>query len=486
MCEDSPGGVSDSPRFLGATAVAAVFWVALLLGGSFVRLAVAQGTGLSSAPESGKGQEAPKPQAAPEDGDKAREGKPQPLESPLKAVGGVRIGFVPPPMEGTISLGVYDLRGRLVRALRTEADESGFGAGLNGFVLSWDGLNDAGVPVSTGKYRVKGVAVGDLEVSGEAYHGNDWMDAEGGVRPVVFRRIRLEGDNLEVIAADREGRWWRLSQPLPEGDLKVERFGEGASVSGALNLPDAGGQAGASGTSGASTTGSAPSVPSAVEEGPVSCAGRAGSVWVIEKGAREKVVVQKGADGSVLGRLSVGVGQPAPVGVAASPEREEVFLLENEGDWWRVRGLRRKKAAAKKGPSKEGDAGWETFFERNRWPCSKFVEVAARVGREKPFVAEKSVAVKTLANPLFAGASSGVSVGVGFDAEGSYLKTADGLVLRRLTETKQLLWAVLGRDAGQRALVLLQSDGTAVEEYWIRRPEMMMGFDAGEYPFNQK
>ena len=57
---------------------------------------------------------------------------------------GVRITFLPPPMEGTISLGVYSQDGKLVRTLKTEAEPKDFVIGLNGLITSWDGKSDGG------------------------------------------------------------------------------------------------------------------------------------------------------------------------------------------------------------------------------------------------------------------------------------------------------------------------------------------------------
>jgi len=110
---------------------------------------------------------------------------------------------------------------------------------------------------------------------------------------------------------------------------------------------------------------------------------------------------------------------------------------------------------------------WETFLEKNRWPAAQFQDVASRVGRTKPFVSEARVTVKTQPNPLFGDTAASVELTVGTDSDGSFLKTAEGLPLRRLTDTGRLRWAVLGHDLNQPELVLLQSDGAVVEEYPI-------------------
>lgn len=341
-----------------------------------------------------------------------------------------------------MSLGVYDSSGKKVRTLSVEATASQFTVGLNGLITHWDGKNDAGKTQQPGRYSVKGLAVGDLEITGEAYHANDWVVTEESPRPVAFHGIRYEGGILELIASDLDGQFWRVKESVAvQDDIPV--FAKS----------------------------SAPPAPSKT------CPGKDGSRWNIEKSLGECVVVQFDSQGEILRRLSIGAGQPLPIGIAASKEAEEVFLLEQDGERWRVRGLRRKTAAK---PAAGGPV-WETFFEKNRWPCGSFADAAARVGRSKPFVSEPSVTVQSQANPLLADGVADVALSVGSDGDGSFLQTADGLVLRRLTDTGKLRWAVIGKDPRQPGVVLLQSAGAVIEEYRILQPGMLMTFDAGEY-----
>jgi len=88
---------------------------------------------------------------------------PAPMASPtpslLKKIG-VKIQFIPPPMEGTISLGIYDDSGKLVRVLHKAATADEFVAALDGFITHWDGLDDAGKPLPPGHYNARGYMVG--------------------------------------------------------------------------------------------------------------------------------------------------------------------------------------------------------------------------------------------------------------------------------------------------------------------------------------
>jgi hypothetical protein len=390
------------------------------------------------------------------------------LPSPVAVPAGtVKITFLPPPLEGTLSLGVFDRAGKLVRTLKSEALPADFTVGLNGLITSWDGRDDAGRVLPPGKYRVRGFAVSDLEITGEEFHCNDWVESEDGPHPAVFERIRMDGDTLELTALDRANKRWRLLYSLAEGESKSEPVEREAAVSVAPQAPPAKPEAEA--------------VSALGGLGPKSCPGKDGTRWSIEKAAGETVVAQFDAQGEVLRRLSIGAGEPVPIGIAASLEREEVFLLEQAGERYRLRGLRRA------GPKEAGAApGWETFLEKNRWPSGRFSEVAGRLGRSKPFAPEAQILLKSQPNPLLGGRISDVQIAAGKDAAGSFLKTSDGLLLRRLTDTPLLLWVVLGRETRQPGVVLLQGDGAVVEEYRILQPEALMSFDAGEYQLPPK
>jgi hypothetical protein len=76
----------------------------------------------------------------------------------------VRINFVPPPLEGTISLGIYDAKGKLVRVLHQEADLNEFKIGADALMTQWDGKNDNGEDLPAGKYHARGYLVGSLKV----------------------------------------------------------------------------------------------------------------------------------------------------------------------------------------------------------------------------------------------------------------------------------------------------------------------------------
>jgi hypothetical protein len=104
----------------------------------------------------------PTPSAAP-----SATATPGPSEAPTPAptpTRSVRISFLPPPLEGTISLAIYDKSGKLVRVLVQEGDVEEFEVGADALVAKWDGKNDHDEDLPAGKYHARGYMVGRLKV----------------------------------------------------------------------------------------------------------------------------------------------------------------------------------------------------------------------------------------------------------------------------------------------------------------------------------
>ncbi|HEY9419100.1 MAG TPA: hypothetical protein VIP49_02830 [Candidatus Udaeobacter sp.] len=86
---------------------------------------------------------------------------PSPNISPTRSV---RISFVPPPLEGTISLGIYDSNSKLVRVLHQEARSNEFTIGADALVTQWDGKDDDGEDLPDGKYHARGYLISHFKV----------------------------------------------------------------------------------------------------------------------------------------------------------------------------------------------------------------------------------------------------------------------------------------------------------------------------------
>jgi len=84
-----------------------------------------------------------------------------PTSAPSRSV---RISFLPPPLDGTISLGIYDNAGKLVRVLHQQAPLDAFTVGADALITKWDGKDDDGQDLPAGKYHARGYLVGMIQV----------------------------------------------------------------------------------------------------------------------------------------------------------------------------------------------------------------------------------------------------------------------------------------------------------------------------------
>lgn len=143
-----------------------------------------------------------------------------PLQAGDAAERNVEVRFVPPGAEGTVSLGIYNASGKLVRVLCDEWPFDRFQVGRDALSAVWDGMDAAGRPVPAGAYSVRGFIVGDIKVSGEAYHFNDWIDEDDSPRIVhVGARQLLPGGDI-LLAARLAGGRGALVRYSPESDVR--------------------------------------------------------------------------------------------------------------------------------------------------------------------------------------------------------------------------------------------------------------------------
>ena len=117
-------------------------------------------------------QDSPGPTASP---------TPTPLPSAtISPARNVRLSFVPPPMDGTISFGIFDVNRKLVRVLHREAAVKDFTIAADALVTTWDGKNDAGEDLPPGRYRARGYLVAHFKIEDlgktATPPGNDGLD----------------------------------------------------------------------------------------------------------------------------------------------------------------------------------------------------------------------------------------------------------------------------------------------------------------------
>ena len=352
----------------------------------------------------------------------------------------IRISFVPPPLDGTISLGIYDAKGTLVRVLFREADINEFTIGNDALTTSWDGKNDAGENAPPGKYSAHGFIVGDLKIEGVGFFFNDWISSADAPRFSKIRSLKLSGENL-LLAVE-------LVPPGP-GHVLCDLADK------SLDLKD--------------------TDPPEESEATANAAGRNNTRWVIE----DAEVKQLSASGELLRRLPVLPDEPQPKAIAASTAQDRIFLFEENDGTQRVRGL--SLVATKSEGADQAVSEWKVDFEKSIVAHKDFSVVdgkpMASAGTQS--VPDK-VKVKLMANPLLDDDRMTIEVMVGLDGDGSFLKSADGLPLCTVSETQELRRGLLTL-RGSNTLDVFQDDGAVVEQFRISGIDQMMSFDCGGF-----
>jgi len=113
---------------------------------------------------------------------------PNPSATPARSV---RISFVPPPLEGKISLGVYSEWGQLVRVLHQEAEFDEFTIGADALSTKWDGKDDYDYDLPPGKYSAHGFLVAPMKIGAETIASSAAVSGASSVR------IKLIANPLE-------------------------------------------------------------------------------------------------------------------------------------------------------------------------------------------------------------------------------------------------------------------------------------------------
>jgi len=176
----------------------------------------------------GAAQESPTPSAPPEESPALStppegSGAPSPLPEQTPSVPpgrSVRISFVPPPMEGIISLGIYDSTGKLMRVLHQEAKLNEFAIGADGLVTQWDGKNDEDKDLPAGKYHAHGYLVGSLKME-DLGQASAPVAENNAARTAKVRLIPnpLHNDKRSIvdigIGFDSDGSYLKTDDELP-------------------------------------------------------------------------------------------------------------------------------------------------------------------------------------------------------------------------------------------------------------------------------
>ncbi|MGI8819593.1 MAG: hypothetical protein ACR2ID_01775 [Chthoniobacterales bacterium] len=362
----------------------------------------------------------------------------------------VRISFLPPPLEGTISLGIYDSNGRLVRVLQRESGFEEFQVGSDALSTTWDGKGDDEHPLPAGKYHARGYVVGDLTVEGVGFYFNDWVSEDRPERITRLCAIAAENDQLMVAAKLADG-----SSAL----LGCDPAGKVITFRNDPPREDCGED---------------------VSADPIAAAsGKDRTRWTIERlpDDTERVQVRQYApDHELLRSLTVPAGEPQPRRIAASHENDQIFLLEEGSSGQRLRSL---SLLSTSGGGEHSISDWRVDFEKKITAHKDFRIENGKAVVEAGDPPRETVSVKLVTNPLLKDGPAKLELTVGSDEEGSYLRTAAGLPLQSISDTPGLARVVLALH-GEKAVDVFQDDGVVVEQFRISGLDQMMAFDCGE------
>lgn len=390
---------------------------------------------------------------------RSQESTPEPKPSPGER--NVRVSFLPPPLDGTISLGIYDAKGKLVRVLHREADINEFKIGADALSTTWNGKDDGGENVPAGKYSAHGFVVGDLKTEGVGFFFNDWITSEDSPRISRIRSLDMRDDKL-LLGVDLVPHG--PGQVLYDFEQKTITLSEGDSPASTASATSADGLTN-------------------IIDPVMTVSGRNGTRWVIDRtanGAPTAEVKQFSSSGEFLRKLSAPPGQPQPLAMAVSVTEDTIYLLEENSQAQRVRGL--SLAAAKPEGDQPPVSDWKVDFEKWIVAHKDFSVVDGKPVASAPSgtAAPDTLKVKLQPNPLLNDARITVELAIGFDADGSFLKTSDGLPLYSISETSGLVRGLLA-NRGSNAIDVFQDDGAVVEQFRVTGVDRMMGFDCGGF-----
>jgi hypothetical protein len=376
------------------------------------------------------------------------------LAQELPAPKSIRISFLPPPLEGTLSLGIYDASGHLVRVLQREADVDDFTIEADALSTTWDGKNDAGELLPPGKYHARGFGVATADVEGIGYFFNDWVTDEQSLRITAMSELTM-ANGMPL-----------LSVKLRDRALTILCDGSGNIVETGDRVPP-------------SDRCSAESEPPRLIE-PISCdTGKDETRWVIDRiapGSPETEVKQFSRTKELLRRLSIARDDPQPRAIGASRDADTIFLLEESGPLQRFRSLT---LVAKSGSTAQSISDWRVDYERKITAHKDFTLLDGKPVISGGKTPTDRLTVKLQPNPLKHDKRESVELVVAFDEDGSYLQTADGLPLASISDTPHLTRVVLS-PRGENSIDVFQDDDTVVEQFRISDLDQMMAFDAGE------
>jgi hypothetical protein len=447
---------------------------------------------------------------------------------------GKQLIFIPPPIEGVISLGVYDTRGKLVRVLKQAAEIDSFKSGLDGLFVNWDGTDASGKNAAPGKYFARGVLIGDVNISGVAYHLNDWVDDAQNLRVKTISSPALLGGRSLAVLADTGHQEILI---VDAASMKPQRFSvdpglvrlksDGANLLAIYsdhiaNIAVQNGTVSESNaapnwaivtdqeiqykTADQKTTIALPTpdinrcallttslvvaspngklwrtegdhlVPVELDEpGELLdlCAGAGDQIWLLIGNGAKTWLRQIDLAAKTSKDLTLPDGLPKIRQLSASRTNSDLLLDADLNPGNRIIGLHFQAV-------KDQQSVWEKWFDRSLVPHQFFDVRAGTVVRADTKTDSPPLLIRPENNPLENTRQPNFLLSAIADDQGVHLASVDGLPLLQISKTKgveQVKW----EPNGASGMKVYLSDGTVVEEYSITGLQNLYRFDAGSF-----
>ena len=196
--------------------------------------------------------------------------------------------------------------------------------------------------------------------------------------------------------------------------------------------------------------------------------GMPGTFWFVGTENDAPFVGQASFAGEILRALRPAADDPKPEKIRASRTQEKFAVIEL------LPGLERLRVMAR---SENGE--WTIEWERTIRDCSNFGFVNGKPAADAGSAAqEKTLRFRLKENPL-TGKRDFLTVHAEFDASGSRLVSPDGLPLVDISSRNDLHRIALHRGDNPDTLLLLQGNGSLVEEFSITGLDGILPLDAG-------
>ena len=173
--------------------------------------------------------------------------------------------------------------------------------------------------------------------------------------------------------------------------------------------------------------------------------------------------------GEILRALPYGPGDPLPKKIRAMKSGAGFIVLDESPDFQRLRSLSRDDAG-------EWVVEWEKTIRKSQQFGFANGEVTADASGAPQL---ESLRFRLEENPL-TGERQTITIRAVADSKGSRLVTEDGLPLLLISEKPDTKRVVMHRGKAPDALRLLQSNGSAVEEYLIEGLRHILPLNAGQ------